>query len=141
MQPPDQQPPIDEANIQALITEFNRLIEQVSELEISSSEHIFRNHHTIETINREIQEIRGQIDELAKRQSVVVQRNTQNIAFLRNCGIGALAIASFASALNWSAGQFSWHGDRLHSIIIAIAGCGGLAFLGFRKIEDKGDND
>lgn len=139
MQPSDQEPSLQES--QALLAELSKLVEQVAELEISSSAYIFSNHREIESLNQEIQELRKRIEELAKHQSAVVKRNTRNIAFLRNCGIGALAIASFSSALSWNAGEFSWHGDRIQQIIIALGGCGGLAFLGFRKIEEKNDSE
>jgi hypothetical protein len=144
MQPPEREPCANDADFQALHSEFNKLAENVSELEITSSEQIFRNCNEIENLSQEIKELRQElkeskelIEKIQKHQSAVVRRNTKNIAFLRNFGIGVLTFASFSSALSWSAGEFEWHGDRLQAIIIALGGCGGLAFLGFRKIEEK----
>jgi hypothetical protein len=144
MQPPEREPSVNDADFQALRSEFNKLAENVSELQIASSDHIFLSQNEIKNLNQEITELKQElkeskelIEKIKKHQSAVVRRNTKNIAFLRNFGIGVLAIASFSSALSWSAGQFEWHGDRLQAIIIALGGCGGLAFLGFRKIEDK----
>lgn len=140
MQPPEPNPSEYSNQFQELIHELEGLTEQISALEITFSEYVSCSHHSVELLDREVNELREKIEHLSKQQSVV-RKNTKNIVFLRNFGIALVAISSLASALNWSAGEFSWHGDRLHSIIVALAGCGGLAFLGFRKIEEKSKAD
>jgi len=99
---------------------------------------------TNEAIAKRIDELQAQVDQINSRIQIV-RKNTKNIAFLRNVGVGIIAALALASAWDWSLSETgilpSFHGERLHTLLTAFISAGGLVFLGFKKIEQKEEED
>ena len=109
-------------------TEENTFQEAIERLQATISDEIYLQSQVVEQLQKQMIDLQSQV----RIPTQKAQYNAKNIGFLRNLAIGLIAALSLASAFDHPI----FHGDRIKDIVIALCGAGGLAFLGFRKIEE-----
>lgn len=112
---------------QAYLATHLALSEEVAQLRELINDETYRR-------SRDITHLQAAIEENTQTIASRTKRNAKNIEFLRIAAISFVAVLSLASAVDYGV----FHGERLKDIIVAVCGAGGLALLGFKKIEKPG---